>query len=484
VVDLSPPADSPEELEAALAKAVRKGRAGPNVVRAIALIQSGVAQHCDDALRSERAAFDELRVGAEARNLRYLFFARRAAAKALRVDGEPLDIREVGVVGAGTMGVAIARSALRAGYSVRLVDVNAETLARVQAQLAADAPATASGLTLSDDLASIASSDLVIDAVFEDMAVKKQLLRAVEGLAAPEACIASNTSYLNLDDIASVLDHPERLAGLHFFNPADRNPLVEIICTATSDDRTMATLLLFANRLKKTVIPARVGDGFVANRVYSEYRAQAEYIVEEGADPAQVDAAVEAFGLPMGPFGVGDLSGLGIAWARRKRLAATRDPDQRYVDIADRLCESGRLGRKVGAGWYRYSEGSKRGVADPAVAEIIAAARARKGLRPRAIADSEIIQRIVCAMLVGATVVVSAGVARCASDVDVALTDGFAFPAWRGGPLRYAAAQDTGWLIGGLRLVFESDPIGYQMVEPALKGEIPSEILHVLDQVR
>ncbi|SCF78937.1 3-hydroxyacyl-CoA dehydrogenase [Streptomyces sp. MnatMP-M27] len=477
------PASDPAAVEEALTRAARHGRARPNVTRAVALLQRGVGLVPEEALAEERRAFDELRRSAEARNLRYLFFAKRAAAKALSTGAEPRTVTTVGIGGAGTMGAAIATACSRAGMPVVLFDVNAQALDRAAAALPGSKGKHRQWVTLTREIADLGGCDLVIDAVFEDFVVKTEFLTAAEAVLAPDAVLASNTSYLNLDLLAQPLARPECFAGLHFFNPADRNPLVEVVRTRSTDDQSAETLALMVRRLKKAGIAARVGEGFVANRVYADYRGQAEILVEDGASPADVDAAMVALGLAIGPFAVGDMSGLDIAWARRKRLAASRDSRQRYVTIPDTLCEAGRLGRKTGAGWYRYPEGASRGVPDPEVDRIIDEARAAKGIVPRLVAAEEIQQRILCAMLVAGTAVLDDGIARHASDIDVALTEGFAFPTWLGGPMRHCSQQPQPWLIHGLRAVYESDPVGYQVAEPAARGRIPDPVQSLLAAV-
>jgi 3-hydroxyacyl-CoA dehydrogenase len=474
------------ELDEAIAKATRNGKARPNVARAVELVRAGATIAADSALVAERAAFDELRVSEEARNLRYLFFAKRAAAKALSSRLETPLITTVGIAGAGTMGAGIAAVCLKAGLSVVLFDLNAEVLGRASASLDEKAAKASrwGTVTTTSTMSDLAWADLVIDAVFEELTVKTELLTALEGIVGNEVVLASNTSYLNLDEIAAALKHPERLAGLHFFNPADRNPLVEVVRTATSNDVALATLAALVRRLGKTAILAQVGEGFVANRVYADYRGQAELLVEDGASPQSVDAAMVSLGLAIGPFAVGDMSGLDIAWARRNRLAATRDPHQRYVSIPDTLCEAGRLGKKTGAGWYAYPEGASRGVPDLVVDGIIAEARAAKNITPREISPFEIQQRILCSMLVAAASVVDSGVARQASDVDVALTEGFAFPAWLGGPVRYASNQPASWLLEGLSKVYDSDPIGFAVAASAKDGGVPPQIASLLDAVK
>jgi 3-hydroxyacyl-CoA dehydrogenase len=256
--------------------------------------------------------------------LRYLFFAERTAAKAFKGSTAPRLVDEVAVVGAGTMGASIASALLVAGYRTTLIDTSGQALNRARDTIRKNTRRDdlAETVVLSADLSAVASADLVIDAVFEDLDVKKTLLRALDGLAAPDAILASNTSYLNLDDIGAVVTDPTRVAGLHFFNPAHRNRLVEIVETAKTSCAALATLAAVARRLDKVAIRAQVGEGFVANRIYSAYRAQCEYLVEDGCRPDQIDRALVDFGYAMGPFAVADMSGLDIAWARRKRLAA------------------------------------------------------------------------------------------------------------------------------------------------------------------
>lgn len=475
-----PPAD-PAAVDQVIDRVTRQGRARPNVLRAIELTRSGLETDPDAALAIERAVFNELRVGAEARNLRYLFFAKRDAARDLAVGGRHR-ISTIGIVGAGTMGSAIASRAIASGVDVRLVELDPATLARAAASLDASATTAAGTLTTSSELPTLAGVDVVIEAVYEDMAVKQDLLRRLEAVVTDETILASNTSYLDLNEIAAVLGRPERFVGVHFFMPADRNPLLEIVRTATTDDRTVGVAAGLVRAFRKTPILAGVGEGFVANRVYADYRAQAEFLVEDGAAPEQVDGALTELGLPIGPFAVADMSGLDIAWARRKRLAPTRDPRRRYVTIADTLCESNRLGRKAGAGWYDYPQGAGRGIPAPSVADVIRAARAAKGITARAISTEEIQRRIIGAMVVAAAEVIATGVARRASDVDVALTEGFAFPAHLGGPLRFAAGQSPEWLARGLGEVRDSDPAAYGAI--IIDGEPSPAIAAALAAVR
>jgi len=489
--DVTPPVDSADSIQSAIDKGMNRGKARPNVVRAIELVQTGVLLDAATALKIERTAFEELRSSDEATNLRYMFFAARAAAKGLKTAAPAAPLTRIGIAGAGTMGSSIARVCRSAGYLVTLFDSNPDVLARAAAALAPDASIEGNAgakpvkgsITTTLDAHDLASTDLIIDAVFEDMQVKKDLLGLLETIVPSTVVLASNTSYLDLNEIAGGLTHPERLAGLHFFNPADKNPLVEVIRTDTTNDETASTLATLVAKLGKTGIASRVGEGFIGNRIYTDYRAQAEFLVEEGASPQDVDAAMVALGLPIGVFAVSDMSGLDIAWARRKRLSAARNPLERYVTIADTLCEQGHLGKKTGEGWYAYPEGATRGIPSANTATIIDEARAAKHITPRTFTAAEIQQRILCSMLIGAAEVLANGVAQRASDIDIVMTAGFAFPKWLGGPLRYAAAQSPVWLLAGLGAAYDSCPQTFALALPATTCVMPEAVAALLAEV-
>ena len=473
LIDRQVPAAAEEDVEAAVARVSKRAR--PNVLEAIDLVRRAGDGDVHRALAAERHAFHRLRLSDEASNLRYLFFARRAAAKALRAPADPLPVRTVGIAGAGTMGASLARAFADHGYAVVVYDPNPAALQRL---------AKESGIRTAADIIGLGDADLVIDAVFEDMTVKTELLATLEPVLRDDAIIASNTSYLDLCEMSGALVRRNRFAGLHFFNPPHRNPLVELIRTPATDDATAATLSRIVSALDKTGVPAGIGDGFVANRVYADYRTQAEFLVEEGAAPCDVDAAMRGLGMPIGPFAVADMSGLDIAWARRKRLAATRDPRQRYVTIPDRLCEAGRLGQKTGAGWYAYPDGARRGEPDPDIDAIIAVERASKGIAPRRIDDAEIRDRVLASMLCAAAVLVDSGIAERACDIDVCMTEGFAFPKALGGPIRAMSNRPDGEIIAALRAVHTSCPITYSVAAPAAQGRLPQPVARCLDAVR
>jgi 3-hydroxyacyl-CoA dehydrogenase len=277
--------------------------------------------------------------------------------------------------------------------------------------------------------------------VFDDIAIKSGMFTQLDGIVRPDAILATNTSYLDPDAIAAATARPERVLGLHFFSPANVMRLLEVVrCARTAPD-VLATGLAVAKKLRKLPIVCGVTEGFIGNRIFSAYRREAEFLLEDGALPQQIDAVMEAYGFAMGPFAVFDLAGLEIAWARRKRQAATRDPKARYVDIADYLCEAGRFGQKVGRGWYRYPEGKRE--VDPEVTALIEQRRSAKGLLARKISDDEITRRLLVAMAAEGAALLSEGIAARASDIDLVMINGYGFPAYKGGPM-FAAEQAKG----------------------------------------
>lgn len=472
--DMTPPEETPEALEAAAAAALKRGKGRPNVVEAIRLVKASTGE-AGAVLVDERETFQRLRRSPEAHALRSLFFAERRARAVEGIDPKAArTIARVGVVGGGTMGQGIARAVLAARLPVVLMERDAEALDKaltavretLQGQVAkgrlteAEATARAEALTGTVDVGALAGCDLVIEAVFEDMEVKRVLLGLLEEALPAEAVLATNTSYLDIDAMAEGLAHPERLLGLHFFSPADVMPLLEVVRAAKTAPEVLATGLKLAKRLGKQPVVARVAEGFIGNRIYAAYRRRAELLVLDGAAPQDVDRAATGFGFAMGPFAVADMSGLDIAWAMRKRQAATRDPQARYVRIPDRLCEAGRLGRKTGAGWYAY-EGGKP-VPDPQVEALIAEERQAAGVTPRAFTDEEIACQLLAAIVNEAALVVEEGVAQRASDIDVVLANGYGFPRWRGGPLHWAAQQEAGALDADLAALAEAVGHGHR----------------------
>jgi len=392
----------------------------------------------------ERQLFLELRGSDQAKAMRHVFFAERQAGRlpGLR-DLSPRPVTSIGIVGAGTMGAGIAGACLSAGFDVVLVDPDEGARERAKKRIAdivekaksrQSAPAkNPGGLRIESALSELAECRLIVEAVFEDMAVKTGVLVEPGRMAPADAIIATNTSYLDVNQLAEATGRPQDVIGLHFFAPAEIMRLVEVVRGRNSAPNAIATGLAMARRLGKLAVVAGVCDGFIGNRILSAYRGEMEFALEDGALPWEVDAALETYGFAMGPFAVSDLSGLDIAWARRKRLAPSRDPAVRYAAVADRLCEMGRFGRKTGFGWYRY-DGNKR-LPDPAVEAVIVEERQRKAIAPRAVSAEEIQSRARAAIVNEAARILEEGIAASASDIDLVLINGYGYPVWRGGPL-------------------------------------------------
>ena len=456
----------PAGYEAAVA-AARKTHAGgrlPGPARIVDCVEAALLLPFEQGLAFERAAFEELVASPEAAGLRHAFFAERRAAKMPEAATPPRAFGHLGVIGGGFMGAGIAHAALSAGLSVTLMDRDREALgkgleriARLQERAVATGRMTESGreadwarLSGALEPADLAQCDLVIEAVFEDFDVKADLLRSLDAVLKPGAIMATNTSYLNVDALAAVTGRPGDVIGLHFFSPAHVMRLLEIVVGAETAPDVVATGLALAKRLGKVPVRAGVCDGFIGNRIFTAYRAAAEFAVEDGATIAQVDAALRGFGFPVGPFQVSDMAGLQISWARRKRLAHLRDPSRRYSAIADLLCEAGRFGQAAGKGWYCYDE-DRKPQEDPEVSAIIEAERAAQGIVARPFTDDEIVLRCVGAMANEGARILAEGIAQRPSDVDVVLLFGYGFPRWEGGPMHWADRIGPLALRGALR---------------------------------
>jgi len=482
------PAEDNEAIEKAASDALRAGKNRPQIAAAIEAVKSAATLPFQEALARERAVFQKLRMGSEAAALRHLFFAERNASKVAGLDGiAPWAISRAGIVGAGTMGAGIAMCFADAGILVTLTDVNEEKvrqgLTRIRENYnrmvasgrigASEMARRMERVTQSTGLHSLANCDLVVEAAFEDMDVKTAIFRELDRILPSGAVLASNTSYLDLDRIAAATSRPGKVVGLHFFNPAHIMKLVEIVRGAATSPETLATALAAAKRLRKLSVVARVGEGFIGNRIYAAYRRQCEFMLEEGAYPEDIDVALQEFGFAMGPFAVADSSGLDIAWVMRKRLAATRDPNERYCEIADRLCEQGRIGRKTGAGWYRYPEGARKGEPDPRTRALIEAISASKGIVRRTFATEDIRHRALVTMVNEAALLLSEGIAARPSDVDLVLVHGYGFPNHEGGPLFWASRQNRDWLLAELDTLSAVSGRGFR------KGDVAS----LLDQL-
>ncbi len=400
----------------------------------------------------ERARHLDLRQSAESRALRHAFFAERSVAKPAVIKGATArDITRIAVVGGGLMGAGIATAALSGGLSVTLIerDSDAATAAhnRVEGLLqGAVKRGKMTEVQLRDRLAAFravdkyaeaADAELAIEAVFEDLSVKQQVFAELARHMPQDAILATNTSYLNPLEIFEGIDNPSRCIGLHFFSPAHVMKLLEIVKTPHTSAEVVATGFALGKKLRKISVLSGICDGFIGNRMLAAYRREADYLLADGALPYQVDRAMRAFGMPMGPYELQDLTGLQIAWANRKRNAATRDPGERYVTIADQLCEMDRLGQRTGKGWYRYEDGKREPIRDPEVEALIEAYSAQQGITRRAFSDDGITSRILAVLANEGALILEEGVAENTEAVDMVQIHGYGFPRWRGGPMAY-----------------------------------------------
>jgi 3-hydroxyacyl-CoA dehydrogenase len=447
--------DEPEAFFRAARERVAKEARGLDApLECVACVEAATRLPFDEGLGFERARFRVLVEGTQSKALRHLFFAERAAARIPGIpEGLPARaIRRVGVIGAGTMGGGIAMSLADAGLEVVQLETSREALEKGRTTMARNWGASVEKGRLSKDAMdariarvrgtlsydALADVDLVVEAVFEDMEVKKAVFARLDAVCRPGAILASNTSRLDIDEIARATTRPRDVIGLHYFSPANVMRLLEVVRGAASAPDVIATSMAFGRATGK--LPVLVGncEGFVGNRMLSAYVREAGFLLEEGASPAQVDGALQRFGLAMGPFRMGDLAGLDIGWAGRKRAAATRPKHLRYSRVADRICELGRFGQKTGAGWYRYEAGSRTPVSDPLVEQIVRQCAEEAGILRRTIADQEIVERTMYALVNEGAKVLAEGIALRASDIDLVYVNGYGFPAWRGGPMFFA----------------------------------------------
>jgi 3-hydroxyacyl-CoA dehydrogenase len=382
-------------------------------------------------------------------------------------------VHRAGVIGGGTMGVGISVALLDAGLTVTLLERDDSALIRGMEGIKAlygamtarkrmtteDVESRLARLAGSTSFDALTDADIVIEAVFEDLEVKQAVFRELDRVCKPEAVLATNTSYLDIVAIARVTSRPVDVLGLHFFSPAHIMKLLEIVVPPLASVDAVATAFGLAAMLRKVPVRAGICDGFVGNRILAAYRAAADALMEDGASPYQVDAAMQDFGFPMGPYQVLDLAGGQIAWAGRKRRAATRDPAARYVGIPDRLCENGWFGQKTGRGFYRYDGGARKGTPDPEVEALIERERALAGVAPRAFCDDQIVRRCVAAIINESANVVDEGIALRPLDVDMAMVHGFGFPAQHGGPLFFADATGLGGWLNDIRAFGTLDPV-------------------------
>ena len=425
----------------------------PAPLKCLEAIAASVTLPFDAGIAAEREGFTVLVNTNQSKALRHAFFGERAASKVADIgaDVKPREVRQVGVVGAGTMGGGIAMNFLNAGFPVTLVETTQEALDRGVATIRGSYEASAKKgklgaedvarrmdlLTPCLDYAKLKDADLIVEAVFEDYAVKETVFGQLDAVAKPGAILASNTSTLDVDRIAAYTQRAQDVLGMHFFSPAQVMKLLEVVRARHTAKDVLATALAVAKSIGKTAVVAGVCDGFIGNRMLEQYIRQAGFLLDEGATPQQVDRAIEAFGFAMGPFRMGDLAGNDIGWAIRKRRYVEQ-PQMTYSKTADLLCEIGRYGQKTGKGWYDYRPGDRTAHPSPEVEAMIVQNAKELDIPRRAIGDGEIVERLLFALANEGALILEEGIAAKASDIDVVYLAGYGFPAWRGGPMFHA----------------------------------------------
>ena len=425
----------------------------PAPLKCVDAVEAATQKKFDDGLAFEREIFINLMWTPECRALRHIFTAERAASKIPDVppDTPPREIKSIAVIGAGTMGGGISMNFLNAGIPVKILEMKQDALDRgiatirknyesqlKKGKLKQDKYEQRMSLlstTLSYD--DLKDADMVIEAVFEEMGVKEAVFKELDRVMKPGAILATNTSTLDVNRIASFTKRPQDVIGTHFFSPANVMKLLEVVRGAKTAKDVLATVMALGKKIKKTSVVSGVCDGFIGNRMIEQYSRQAGFLLEEGCTPAQVDKAVEKFGFAMGPFRMGDLAGNDIGWAIRKRRYVEK-PHLKYSKTADLLCEMGRFGQKTGAGWYDYQAGKRDAIPSQLVVDMIEKHRKALDITPRKISDEEIVQRLVYSLVNEAAHILEEGIASRASDIDMVYITGYGFPVYRGGPMQYA----------------------------------------------
>ncbi len=436
-----------------------------------------------DGMKEERRLYEECMASPQRAGLIHAFFSERAVTKIPEATATAREINSVGVIGGGTMGSGIATAILLAGLPVTLTERDQDGLDRGVATITRNLDGAvkrgklseagrddilAAKLSTSTDLGALSDADLVIEAVFEDMGVKRDIFQTLDKVCKAGTVLASNTSYLDINEIAATTSRPQDVIGLHFFSPAHVMRLLEVVVADKTGDDVVATGFALARKLKKIAVRSGVCDGFIGNRIMTFYKKAADYMMMDGASPEQIDTAMRGFGFAMGPYQVADLAGLDISWAANKRRAATRPAEERYIPIADRLCENGWFGRKTGQGFYIYDDKGSRPNSEALA--IIDAEREKAGVTPRNFTEDEIVSRFMTAMISEAVRVLEEGIALRPIDIDAVFLNGYGFPRFRGGPLHTADVIGAGELVRRIEEYARED--AYYWKVPALLRQI------------
>jgi 3-hydroxyacyl-CoA dehydrogenase len=449
--------------EAARAQAKKAARGMMAPIAAIDAVEAATKLQFEEGCAREAELFKECLFSDQSKAMIHVFFGEREVAKIPDVskDTEVFEIKKAAIIGAGTMGGGIAMNYANAGIPVIVREVTQEALDRGMATIRKNYENSVkkgrfTQEAMSERMALIKpqlgydgfeEADIITEAVFEGMELKKQVFGELDRVAKPGAILASNTSTLNIDKIASATSRPEFVIGHHYFSPANVMRLLEIVRGKATSKEVIATSMALSKRLKKVGVLVGNCYGFVGNRMLHQYGREAQFLVEEGAEPQDLDGALYKFGMAMGPLAVGDLAGLDVGWRIRKEHAHLQKPGVRYPKVADRLCEMGRYGQKTGAGWYKYDENRNR-IPDPEVDALIEQVAAEQGIKRRKVSEEEIIERTQYALINEGAKILDEGIALRAVDIDIIYINGYGYPAWRGGPMWYA---DT----VGLKKVYE-----------------------------
>ena len=443
--------------DAAYQGAVSKSRGQISHGAIVRAVQAASEQPFAEGMKRERALFMELLTSDQSKGMIHAFFNERAVSNLPELKGvRPRQLNAIGVIGGGTMGAGIATAALLAQMQVVLIETGEEQASAARSRIEGNLQGalkrgkitqekfdvlTTVALTVATHYDTLRDVDLVIEAVFENMDVKKEVFGKLDAVCKAGAILATNTSYLDADEIAAATSRPADVIGLHFFSPAHVMKLLEIVVADKTVSDVVATGFALGKALGKISVRAGVCDGFIGNRILAVYRTAADHMVLDGATPYQIDKALTDFGFAMGPFAVADLAGLDIGWMTRKRKAPDRHPDERVPTYIDKLCEQGHFGQKTGEGYYVYEKGQRASMPNPKIPVLIAAEQEKLKITPREFSDEEIVSRYMCAMVNESAKVVEEGIARRPADVDMVLLFGYGFPRYRGGPLKWADLQ-------------------------------------------
>ena len=478
------PVPEPIDWDAAYDATLAKARGQISPAWCVRAVQAGVERPFAEGLKEERRLFVELLGTDQSKGMIHAFFSERAVSNLPELKAvTPRPINGMAVIGGGTMGSGIATAGVLAGLQVTLLEMTAEAGEAARARITGNLDGAvkrgkisagqrdeilASGLAMSTDYADLGTSDVIIEAVYEDMSVKQDVFAKIDAVAKPGAVLATNTSYLDVAEIAAATSRPEDVIGLHFFSPAHVMKLLEVVVPDATAPDVVATGFALGKRLGKVSVRAGVCDGFIGNRILATYRAAADAMVLEGASPFEIDAAMEAFGFAMGPYAVADLAGLdiGMATRQRKRAEGKLSGDEpRFPDV---LCDAGHFGQKTGMGYYDYAAGPKARVPNPDVLEIIAKERAARGILARPLSEMEIQRKYMAAMVNEGARVLGEGIARRPLDVDMTLLFGYGFPRYHGGPLKWADLTGLSDLLADIK-TYALDDVAFWAPAPLLE---------------